>query len=336
MLFKKIGEEDDDMKIIKRNIIAIFTIISIVAVSTFSVNAVSKDSVTVEDVSDIIDEYLMSKNIDIEKGTPEYVDFLVDFMMNEFTHELSKNEYSDYIKEYATSYILASQNEPIDEETGTFDEIPDAIQGKTMKQLEKERSARINYDNMVSNQVFGVKNSVSPKAAYSVSKAVSYAKTYATKRNANFKNFGTNCTNFVSQAVNSGGKGMTVPSSLSSKPQAYVTSKYWYNKWIDVGAGTAYRKEPRYSTGWTGVVDFHAYWKSKGATVINYSSMSSLQNGAKLGDIVQLYGSKGWYHSIIITGGSKGNWKYCGNSNNRLDAALSGATASKYRVIRIK
>ena len=325
------------MNIIKRNIIVIFTIISIVAVSTFSVNAVSKDSVTVEDVSGIIDKYLISKNIDIEKGTPEYVDFLVDFMMNEFTHELSKNEYSDYIKEYASSYILASQNEPIDEETGTFDEIPDAIQGKTMKQLEKERITRINYDNMISNQVFSVKNSVSPKAAYSVSKAVSYAKTYATKRNANFKKFGANCTNFVSQAVNAGGKGMTVPSNLASKPQTYVNNYYWYNKWIDVGAGAAYRKEPRYSTGWIRVVGFHEYWKSKGATVINCSSMSSLQNTAKLGDIVQLKNSKGeWYHSIIITGGSKGKWKYCCNSDDKRDAALSGATAVSHRIIRIK
>lgn len=325
------------MKIIKRNIIAIFTIISIVAVSTFSANASSKDNLTVEDVSGIIDEYLVSKNIDIEKGTPEYVDFLVYFMMNEFTHELSKNEYSDYIKEYATSYIIASQSEPIDEETGTFEEIPDAIQGKTMKQLEDDRMTRIRYDNRISEQDFIVKDSVSPKAAYSVSKAVSYAKKYATQRNSNYKNFLSNCTNFVSQAVNAGGKGMIVPSNLASKPQAYITSKYWYNKWLDVGAGTAYRKEPRYSTNWIRVVEFHTYWKSKGATVINCSTMSSLQNSAKLGDIVQLKNSKGeWYHSIIITGGSKGNWKYCGNSYDRKDAALSGATAVSHRIIRIK
>ena len=88
-------------------------------------------------------------------------------MMNEFTHELSKNEYSDYIKEYATSYIIASQSEPIDEETGTFEEIPDAIQGKTMKQLEDDRMTRIRYDNRISEQDFIVKDSVSPKAAYS-------------------------------------------------------------------------------------------------------------------------------------------------------------------------
>ena len=176
---------------------------------------------------------------------------------------------------------------------------------------------------------------IQPYSAYSKSKAVAYAKKYSTNRNANFRNFGSNCTNFVSQAVNAGGKSMTDPGKLSSKPEANVTSKYWYNKWIDVGAGTAYRKEPRYSTGWTGVIDFHGYWKSKGAIVKNYSTMSSLQNNVQLGDIVQLYSSKGWYHSIIITGGSKGNWKYCANSKNRTDYPLSEATASSYRVIRI-
>lgn len=322
------------MKKSRRKFVIFLTMLVICCVSIIPVNASSTNILTTEDVSKIIDEYLKDKDKNIEKGTVEYVDFLIDIMMNETTHELSNSENSNAIKEYAIAYITASQYEAIDNETGKFEAIPTQIKGKSIATLAEDRIVRENYDQLISQQTFT--NTIQPYSTYSKSKAVAYAKKYATKRNANFPKFGSNCTNFVSQAVNAGGKSMTAPSNLSSKPQANVTSKYWYNKWVDVGAGISYRKEPRYSTGWTGVVDFHGYWKSKGATVKNYSTMSSLQNSAQLGDIVQLRSSKGWYHSIIITSGSKGKWKYCANTKDRPDYPLSEATASSYRIIRIK
>lgn len=53
--------------------------------------------------------------------------------------------------------------------------------------------------------------------------------------------------------------------------------------------------------------------------------------GVHKGDVVQLKNGDGkWFHTIIITAGKKGNWKYCGHTNNRLDypvEKISNATA---------
>ena len=63
---------------------------------------------------------------------------------------------------------------------------------------------------------------------------------------------------------------------------------------------------------------------------------------AKLGDVVQLAkknssGKIAYYHTIIITGGKKGDWKYSARSNSAVDASISKIAATNtFRIIRIK
>jgi hypothetical protein len=89
------------------------------------------------------------------------------------------------------------------------------------------------------------------------------------------------------------------------------------------------------SSSFIGVDDFFTYWKGRCEKVIYGLTIKDLQNAAKKGDIVQFYQDGDWFHSIIITSGSKGNWKYCGHSNNRKDykvSEISGIT--KFRILR--
>lgn len=81
--------------------------------------------------------------------------------------------------------------------------------------------------------------------------------------------------------------------------------------------------------------DFFTYWKTRGGLVTTGLSKSQLQSKAKKGDIVQLKKDGSWYHSIIITSGTTGNWNYCGHTSNRKDKPISAITeATEYRILR--
>ena len=71
--------------------------------------------------------------------------------------------------------------------------------------------------------------------------------------------------------------------------------------------------------------------ENKGIKSKSYANKTKLQNGVHKGDVVQSKNGDGkWFHTIIITAGKKGNWKYCGHTNNRLDyqvEKISNATA---------
>ncbi len=214
----------------------------------------------------------------------------------------------------------------------TIDEIK---QSGKINDLKTEKEIFKNIINVRKSEISTVASS-----GYSTNKVVAYAKTYALKKNKKYKSFSKNCTNFVSQSVYAGGKKMTIPNNFYKDKNKYgaqnVTSKFWYMKYVDTGAGTAYGKTWKWSSAWSGVEDFAKYWSKNGATIKYYTSKTQIQNNLKLGDVVQLYNGERWYHTIIITGGGKGNWKYSGNTSDRKDYPLSKVKTSKYRVIRIK
>lgn len=117
------------------------------------------------------------------------------------------------------------------------------------------------------------------------------------------------------------------------------TTKYWYCVRWDEWHGNYQSKQWKITTSWTTVKDFYGYWK-KSSKIISCKNVDELQNRAKIGDIVQLYsGQRGWYHSIIISRGKKGDYKYAGHSNchraKTLDYLKQGES-EKYRIIRIK
>ena len=167
---------------------------------------------------------------------------------------------------------------------------------------------------------------------YSVNQAVKYALKWANGRNKKYKKHRNDCTNFVSQCVNAGGKNMNKPKSWPLDKNILDTTKYWAVKSFRAIVTTW--KE---TSSWIGVNDFYTYWKKHNASLQFCSSIKELQKKAKKGDIVQLHNSKKWHHSIIITAGKKGNWKYSAHSKQRRNEPVKNIKGEKkYRIIRIK
>ena len=116
--------------------------------------------------------------------------------------------------------------------------------------------------------------------SYNRIKAINYAKKWANKRNPkyfDFENFGGDCTNFISQCLYAGIGVMN-----------YTRILGWYYS-------SSYNRAP----AWTGVqflYNFLTQNKSVGpfASEVNISKI-------ELGDIIQLGGTNGFYHSLIIT-----------------------------------
>nr|WP_303009389.1 amidase domain-containing protein [uncultured Anaerostipes sp.] len=176
---------------------------------------------------------------------------------------------------------------------------------------------------------------------YSPSKAANYAYKWGMKFNPQYANHTGqgDCTNFVSQCVHAGGKSMKKPLFLFHRRRISRTTSYWYSIKRQEYHGNygppTYWKE---SSSWTAVKDFYTYWKKHGAKIIFCSSKKILQRKAKKGDVVQLRERKnGWHHSIIISRGSKGKWKYAGHSNKHKAKSINSIkNQNGYRIIRIR
>ncbi len=167
---------------------------------------------------------------------------------------------------------------------------------------------------------------------YSVNQAVKYALKWANSRNKKYKKHRNDCTNFVSQCVNAGGKKMNKPKCWPLDKNILDTTKFWAVKSFRAIVTTW--KE---TSSWIGVNDFYTYWKKHNASLQFCSSIKELQKKAKLGDVVQLHNSKKWHHSIIITAGKKGSWKYSAHSKQRRNEPVKNIKGEKkYRIIRIK
>lgn len=124
-------------------------------------------------------------------------------------------------------------------------------------------------------------------------------------------------------------KPSTVPTGV------YDTTAYWYSikyeEWHTNTAVPAWNE----SSSWIGVDDLYTYCKNRGAKVAQFSSLASLKNNIEVGDVVQLKNEDGnWYHSVIISDYSNGEYKYCGHSYDRLNASVNNLGAGAYRYIR--
>lgn len=110
--------------------------------------------------------------------------------------------------------------------------------------------------------------SAKPSLTFTGSNAASYADRYATSRNSNFPSFGSDCTNFTSQAINAGGYPMQY-----SDPQWWIQHEWW--GW-------------NYTHSWSVVVDNWNFLIQDypGGWDWGYQDTSRNTNGALYGDIL--------------------------------------------------
>lgn len=285
---------------------------------------------TVSDAEKVLEYYFKQNNISIETGSSEYVDYLTDLLMFENDEDLKKLPQYEDIKIYASEYLSNLNNADAVVEKDKKIYLNVSEQHKTIDLIKQEAKEEMSLDEK--NNAFS--NEMMASNGYSDSNAVKYARKWAKSRNSLYNSYSSDCTNFVSQCVKAGGKSMSKPSTISTGVKQ--TTKYWYSVRYEDWHTNHYIYKWNESTSFIRVSDFYTYWKNKGIQTVSYSSKAKLQKGVVIGDVVQLKNGNGkWFHSIIITGGSKGARKYCGHSSNRLDEPVKNISGSvSYRVLQ--
>ncbi|MBR6557623.1 MAG: amidase domain-containing protein [Clostridia bacterium] len=133
--------------------------------------------------------------------------------------------------------------------------------------------------------------------------AVAYAKRWALSRNPlffDFKGFGGDCTNFVSQCIYAGCCEMN-----------FTPDYGWY-----------YRSINDRSPAWTGVEFFYDFMINNRGIGPYCSEVSSID--LLPGDVVQLADAGGdLYHTLLVTGITRDDYLVSAHTNDALDRKLS-------------
>lgn len=299
--------------------ILIFNVCIITSFAEDKSSTAGSDTATVKETETALLNYLNSKEEKIQIGTPEYTEYLVELLMFENDESLKALPQYENIKIYASEYLTQIDNPNATVSKDGRMQLNKAEEAKTIADIKEEAKAET-MEAMAETSV--ELPSAEANAAYSDSKAVAYAKKWAKSRNSLYRNHGSaDCTNFVSQCVKAGGKSMKKPSPVPTGIKS--TTTHWYSIRYEEWHTNNYVYRWNESTSFIRVTDFFTYWKNNGISTAYYSSKNAAQNGAVIGDVVQLKNGSGkWFHSIIITGGKKGALTYCGHSINRLDEPL--------------
>ncbi len=145
-----------------------------------------------------IEDFISKNNLDITKGTPEYVELLYKFLFDEIDEidELTNRYFSDYAAVYISELQERNALSPEFYSEGNSDIV---ISG-TLAEIKRINKGRMEF---VTNST--LQQDKETKGTYSVSKAQEYAKAYALKWNYVYGRFNEDCTNFASQIVHHAG-----------------------------------------------------------------------------------------------------------------------------------
>ncbi|WIV11901.1 amidase domain-containing protein [Proteiniborus sp. MB09-C3] len=176
-------------------------------------------------------------------------------------------------------------------------------------------------DNAKNSSFNKIRREISTISAYSPEKAVEYAITYAfnynTAKYPSYAGKGGDCANFISQALNAGGKPMVGINSTNFSNWFCRSNQLW-----DVN---------KISSTWRGADAFGHYWMTRAVSYRNFDS-SHFKEDSKFkkvlsygnrGDAVSLLNSNGRpFHTLIIIDYSKDDLICAAHSNDTINASL--------------
>lgn len=321
------------MKFIKRavSIITTLTICSSLCCSVFA--AEYEKEVTMGQLEDEMVEYVEKTYPEIEYGTEEYINFLSEQLMGDTDENIvDKENYYDLML-YANQYIYELDKVQLLLDEGDIFEYPESERDLTPSEVRERADSReaeyISKHEEKDHNVMQISNS------YDADAAADYALEWCEGRNPEYNSHLKDCTNFVSQCLVAGGIDMEYPRTIPNG--IYDTTSYWYSTWYYEGSVRMYNE----SSSFIGVQALCDYLEDNGIcydTMISTAAgLDDVQDEASIGDIIQLkYAGGDYSHSIIITGGRKGNLRYSGHTNNRNNVKLStleDTGISRYRTI---
>lgn len=269
---------------------------------------------TIGEIEKIFQLYIDENNLGIKKGTPEYLEYIYNQMLYGEDKNLENHPKKDLIKDYFAEYIVACQSvEQSEEEINESEEISVDLENKD-KTIPQIREEVIAQDSETQNQEPIRRRSKRSVSGYSPRVAVTYANSYASRRNRSYPSYIYNCTNYVSQCLYTGGISMRKPSKVPNGINE--TTKYWY-------CGVPFRKS-MVTTSWMRVTDFYSYWAPR-VRDVNYTEDTSVSKNGKVGDVVLFRrASTGKrYHAMIITKKDSKQVYLNGNTTNRKQYPIS-------------
>lgn len=275
------------------------------------VNANPIQDPTFEDIENELFNYFKSNNLNYEKGSEEYVEYLLSILIYNEDKELMQHPNYDNILVYASKYL----NEIEGRESSKGENIIDTIEQKPLDEIKKEikdEDAKIEKEIMEfkeNNEEF-----ITPFSVYNRTRAKNYAMTWAYKRNSLYNSHPYDCTNFVSQAVFAGGKPEKKLSPLPTGIKS--TTSHWYSDRYEEWRLNYYVYRWKESTSWVRVTDFYSYW-AKTQKVVTSSNVNTIISNANIGDVIQLKNKNGaWYHSMIVVNKANGTLTLAGHTSN--------------------
>lgn len=170
-------------------------------------------------------------------------------------------------------------------------------------------------------------------------KIVDYAHKYAKKYNPEYRvpDSGSDCTNFVSQAIYAGGLSMSPSSIRGTNPGTNTTTDEWYYyNSPSATAATPYEKAVAVSSSWVRVVDLYTYLAPH-YDAVEATTKAVVEQNLKAGYIIQGGPLVGRYeHSAIVTE-KDGKWCYTAHTNDRKDRDMKYyySAYEKFRIIKV-
>lgn len=304
------------------------------AAPAWAADKIQDNQVRIIDIENELREYLAEYHPDIVFGSQEFIEYAVDVLtsIDDGDKVLATLDNYDDIRYYLGEYLynLGQVQTPLETYTSNvLFELPDEYKLQSLNYIKSNVELKSQEDLEQYSDYLISPLSINYNAQAAADYATKYSITYNLEQ---WNTYPSDCTNFASQALRAGGVPRVEPNPL---PQGVMdTIQYWYNIKVSSPVFT-----PRSSTSWIRVPDLYGFCVyNAGALGISCTSRNDLQQTAIIGDIVQLANSSGdWYHTIIITSGTKGNYNYCGHTSNRDNHPVSDIPdTNKFRIIRFK
>lgn len=285
----------------------------------------SVDDYTLGEIQNMVILYFNDESIDLQIGTPEYYDYIVEQLLYGTDQNLKNHPQYDLIHAYMAEYKLASENEEFLQIEISTKGLPNedcfyennGFIERTLGEIKEENSLSLSEEELENSPIMTV-------SSYSGTAAANYAKKYALNYNSNYPSYNSDCTNFVSQCLYAGGISMI---GTTRSPGTYDSTSNWYCKPFEVWHTNYYVTEYGLTTSWIRVRDLKTFLRSTlGKSTASIYQPTDLIRECSVGDVVQVVekSTGSAYHSIIISSKTQSDARYCGHSTSRNDVSIKG------------
>lgn len=287
-----------------------------------------RDDYTFGEIENILVEYLKEKGSNLEVGTEEFNNFVMEQMDSDVDRELASREDYHLICAYLAEYLhrlsleeAPKQNENSVAGTALF-ELSEEVKETTLREMKEE----IQQEEAEAEAYRALNFSTMATGTISLSKARAYAEKYYNKYNPAYPRFSNDCTNFVSQILHAGGRPMKGKTTTT----LVRDTKAWFVMKRPDGSFSR-------STSWSTVVDLYAHL-TRTQPAYSSTSKSNIIKNAKSGDVIQFKkkGADRYTHAMWIYQKSSSNLLLSGHTSNYLKRSFNAITGySNYRIVKM-